>query len=325
MNKQAVVNILRKIFTSYGYEVNSSDISDLLAEKDSEHLFIKYDPFVNINSINHFSNSVQKYGGKCILISDSFDDKTRAFALDEGLTLWDKSELESRIGRAVLAGALELKGENIQIKNEIEQQLPLQPSLEQPKKEYEKTVRIFLRSVAVRIGKTDALSIGEGKVGQARHQILRFIPVWYYKYSFDAKKKFKSRVVDLNGSGEGYINALSGENSFEKCKDILDNTFVPTQNYEIKQPRIEKKEALIKVANAIIKEHTKEVRLNEMIGDTIVFEQKVFAPEPQDLNIEIELIHIPVWEIKGKTETVYVNGYNGQIMLINVYNDAEFV
>jgi len=29
--------------------------------------------------------------------------------------------------------------------------------------------------------------------------------------------------------------------------------------------------------DGVIREHTKEVRLNEMIGDTIIFEQKVFA------------------------------------------------
>ena len=325
MNKLAVVEILRKVFTFYGYEVSSSDVSDLLAEKDSEHLFIKYDPFVNINSVKHFSNNVQKYGGKCILISDSFDEKIRALAHEEGLTLWDRSELESRIGRAVLAGVLEgqeRRGEKI-MQTHVE--APIMPVIEQPKKEYEKTIRIFLHSVPINIGKSDALSIAESKVGTAKYQILRFIPVWYYKYSFNAQKKFKSRMIDLIGNGEGYIHALTGENSFEKYRDVQDNTLVPTQNYEIKEPQVDKKDAVIKAANAIIREHTKEVRINEMIGDTIVFEQKVFSPEPQDLNVELELIHIPVWEIQGKNETVEVNGYNGQIMAVKVYHDAEFV
>jgi len=324
MNKQAVVEILRKIFTYYGYEVTSSDVSDLLAEKDSEHLFVKYDPFVNINSVKHFSNNVQRYGGKCILISDSFDEKIRALAIEESLTLWDRSELESKIGRAVLSGALEVTKEKIEMKKEMDFKPP--PVLtEQPRKEFEKTIRIFLRSVPVHIGKSDALSIAESKVGAGKYQLLRFIPAWYYKYSFNAQKKFKSRIIDLTGNGEGYVNALTGENSFDKYTEVQDNTLVPTQNYEIKQPGIEKKDALIKAANAIIREHTKEVRINEMIGDTIVFEQKVFSPELQDLNLEIDLIHIPVWEIRGLGETVEINGFNGQIMSVKVYHDAEFV
>jgi hypothetical protein len=56
-----------------------------------------------------------------------------------------------------------------------------------------------------------------------------------------------------------------------------------------------------------------------------VFEQKVFSPELQDLNLEIDLIHIPVWEIRGQGETVEINGFNGQIMSVKVYHDAEFV
>jgi hypothetical protein len=320
MNKQAVLGILRKIFSFYGYEVTSSDVGDLLAEKDSEHLFIKYDPYVNINSVKHFSNSVQRYGGKCILISDSFDDRIMTYAHEMGLAIWDRKELESKIGKAVLSGALEGMNERIELKKEKE---PIQA--EQSKKEYEKTIRIFLRSVPVHIGKSDVSAIAESKVGREKYKLLKFIPVWYYKYSFNAPKKFKSRIIDLKGEGEGYVDALTGENSFEKYRDVKDNTFVPTQNYEIKEPYIEKKDAIIKAANAIIREHTKEVRLNEMIGDTIVFEQKVFSPELQDLNLEMDLIHIPVWEIRGQNETVEVNGYNGHILGVRVYNDAEFV
>ncbi len=325
MNRQAVIDILRKIFTFYGYEVTSSDGCDLLAEKESEHLFIKFDPIPNFNSTRHFSGIVQRYGGKGILISDLFDEKIRATALDDGLLLWDRNEIESRIGRAVLAGAFGQYGVDKaeRKESEIQQTFPMQR--EPPKKEYEKTIRIFLRSVAVNIGKSDALSIAEAKVGHVKRQQLKFIPVWYYRYSFNTQKKFKSRMVDLKGEGEGYVNAITGENYFGKCKDIQDNTFVPTQNYEIKQPVVEKKDALNKAVDAIIREHTKEVRINEMIGDTIIFEQKVFAPEPADITMETELIHFPIWELSGGRETIEINGYDGHILGVKVSNDAEFV
>ncbi len=325
MNKQAVIDILRKILIHYGYNLNSSDICDLLAERDSEHLFIKFEPSPNINSIKHFSNSVQRYGGKGIQISESFDEKTRSFALDEGLILWDRNELESKVGRAVLAGALEENGGKRIIKEESNVQLSFQAPKEMQKKEYEKTIRILLRSVTINIEKSDAISIAETKIGTAESQQLKFIPIWYYKYFFSIQKKFKSRMIDLAGDGEGYINAITCENSFDKYKDIQDNTFVPTQNYEIKQPKIEKKDALNRAADAIIREHTKEIRLNEMIGDTIVFEQKVFAPDPQDINIEMELIYIPVWEIRSRHETIDINGYNGQIMAVKVHSNVELV
>jgi len=103
LNKQAVMEIVKNIFTYYGYSISSSDVSDMVAEKDSEHLMIKFENYPNINSIRHFSSTAQNYKSKGILISESFDEKTRILALDDGLTLWDRSELESQIGRAVLS------------------------------------------------------------------------------------------------------------------------------------------------------------------------------------------------------------------------------
>ncbi len=325
MNRQAVIDILKRIFTFYGYEVTSSEGSDMLVEKESEHLFIKFDPTPNFNSIRHFSGIVARYGGKGIVVSNTFDEKNRSIALDEGLTLWDRSEIESRIGRAVLAGAFGQYGEEKVVQKESEIQETFQMQRESPKKEFEKTIRIFLRSVAVNIGKSDALSIGEAKVGSVKRQQLKFIPVWYYRYSFDTQKKFKSKMVDLKGEGEGYVNAITSENFFGKCKDIQDNTFVPTQNYEIKQPMVEKNDAFNKAMGSVIREHTKEVRLNEMIGDTIIYEQKVFAPEPEDIMMEIELIHFPVWELTGVCDTIEINGYDGHILGVRTSNDAEFI
>ncbi len=317
MNKQVVIDILKKIFAYYGYNTGSSEICDLLAEKGSEHLFIKFEQAANFSSIRHLSNNVQRYDGKGILISEYFDEKNRSFALEEGLIPWDRSELESRIGKAVLAGALVEQGE----KTSASVQVPLTP---EPQK-IEKTTRISLRSVPITIGKSDALGIAEAKVGTVQNPKLKLFPVWYYSYSFRAQKKFRSKIVDLAGEGEGYINALTGENSFNKYKDIQDYASLPTQNYEIKQPEIDKKDAMGKAVDAVIREHAKEVRINEMIGDTIVFETKVFAPDPDDINLKMELVHIPIWEIKGKHETVEINGYDGQIMTVKVYHDAEFI
>jgi len=49
---------------------------------------------------------VNRYG-KGIVISESFDEKIRMFALDGGITLWGRGELEMQIGRAVLVERLQ--------------------------------------------------------------------------------------------------------------------------------------------------------------------------------------------------------------------------
>jgi len=320
MNKQVIIDIVKNIFTYRGYNISSSEICDLLAEKDDEHFMIKFEKDPNYNNIRYFSNMVKRYG-KGIVISDSFDEKIRMFALDDGLALWDRSELEMQIGRAVLAGALEKHEERSPQKEDS----AFSPLNEPEKREYKKTINVMLRSVPVNIGKQDALSIAEAKIGAPKSQSLKFIPVWYYSYSFDVQKKYKSKIVDLTGEGEGYIQAITGENFFSKYRDIKENILMPTQNYEIKEPSIQKKDAAGKALNSIIREHTKEVRLNEMIGDTIVFENKIVAPDPSEINIQIDLLYVPFWEIKGKREVIDINGYDGHIMAIKLYNDAELV
>lgn len=336
MNKQAVIEIVKNIFIYRGYSIGSSEICDMLAEKGPEHILIKFEKYPNINNIRYFSNTAKRYG-KGIVISESFDEKIRMFALDGGITLWDRSELEMQIGRAVLGGALAgYKEEQVIEEKSVFSsfQEPAkdfepetgEPAIKEPLiKEYEKTIKVLLRSIPVNIGKKDALSIAESKLGTAKSQVLKFIPVWYYSYSFNIQKKYKSKTVDLCGSGEGYVHALTGENSFNKYRDIQENILIPTQNYEINKPVIQKKDASGKAINSIIREHTKEIRLNEMIGDTIVFEKKMFAPDPADIDLKLELLHIPVWEIKGKREVIDINGHDGHIMAIKLYNDAEIV
>jgi len=335
MHKQAVIDIVKNIFIYRGYSIGSSEICDLLAEKGSEHIFIKFEKDPNSNNIRYFSNTVKRYG-KGIVISDSFDEKIQMFALDDGLTLWDRGELETQIGRAVLGGTLEKYEEKheanertvFSMKEPFEEKEPVAKHAagkESSPKEYEKTIKVMLRSVPINIGKQDAFSIAEAKIGMPRSQALKFIPVWYYGYSFNVQKKYKSRTVDLSGAGEGFIHAITGEIFLNIFRDIQENTLMPTQNYEIQQPLVKKKDALAKTMSYIIREYTKEVRLNEMIGDTIIFENRMFAPDPAEIDLKMDILYIPVWELKGKREIIDINGYDGHIMAIKLYNDAEMV
>lgn len=235
------------------------------------------------------------------------------FALDEGLALWNRSDLESWVGRAVLTGALGEYLERIPKTAEEPRLVTFQVPEESMKEDYERSIKLSLPSLPINIGKADALTIARTKISMIKSQKLKFIPVWYYHFSFSTQKKYLSRTVDLSGDGEGYLNAMTGENFLIKFKDVLNNIFVPTQNYEILQPLIEKNLAITKATSAISRKYTKEVRINEMVGDTIVFEHKLFAPDSKDIQLEMDLIHIPVWEVMGRSRVLEINGYSGQI------------
>lgn len=323
MNRQVVIDNVKRIFAYRGYNISSSEICDLLAQNDAEHFCIKFETDPNLDNIRYFSNSIKKYGNG-IVISDSFDEKIRAFALDKGIMLWDRSDLEMQIGKMVLSTELE-KYEGKQPEKKLssiqETILSSQPEIN----EYEKTIKVMLRCVPINIGKHDAFSIAEAKIGSPKSHTLKFIPIWYYSYSFNIQKKYKSKIVDLSGEGEGYVQAITGENFFSKYRDIKENILMPTQNYEIMRPLIQKRDAAGKALNYIIREHTKEVRLSEMIGDTIVFENRIYAPDPSEIEIKIDLLYVPFWEIKGKREIIDINGYDGHIAGIKLYNDAEIL
>lgn len=323
MNRQVVIDNVKRIFAYRGYNISSSEICDLLAQNDTEHFFIKIEKDPNLNNIRYFSNAVKGYGNG-LVISDHFDEKIRAFALDNGLTLWDRRDLEMQIGRMVLGTELEKYEGKMQEKELSSIQVPIL-SNQNEINEYEKTIKVMLRCVPINIRKHDAFSIAEAKIGMPKSQTLKFMPIWYYSYSFNIQKKYKSKIVDLSGEGEGYVHAITGENFFSKYTDIKDNILMPTQNYEILQPTIQKRDAAGKALNYIIREHTKEVRLSEMIGDTIVFENRIYAPDPSEIDIKIDLLYVPFWEIKGKREIIDINGYDGHITGIKLYNDAEIL
>ncbi|MBE0522326.1 MAG: hypothetical protein IBX39_08710 [Candidatus Methanoperedenaceae archaeon] len=354
MNDSAVIGIIKSIFTFYGYSVTSSDISDLVAQNDTEKLFIKYEPSTNFNNARYFAVNLKKNNGKGILISNNFDDRTKRFASNEGISLWDREELESWVGKSVLSGALSGRiGQGYPVEETTgadmfsafqapvpEEKLRNEPVIDK----YEKTIRLSLPSVQLNIGKQDALSIAKEKLGVLKSMKLKFVPTWYYRYSFSTQKMYRSKTVDLEGKGEGCINGLTFENSCTVYSDILESTLVPTKNYEIVRPVVEKKDASAKAIDSIIRDYAKEERINEMIGDTIVFQQKVFAPDPSDITLGIELIHIPVWEIEGENKILEINGHDGHITekktasaltgsdnrvagndVRRTYDDAEFV
>ncbi|KPQ45082.1 MAG: hypothetical protein MPEBLZ_00344 [Candidatus Methanoperedens nitroreducens] len=60
MNKQVVIDIVKNIFANRGYSISSSDICDLLAEKDTEHFLIKFEKDPNYNNIRYFFKHGEK-------------------------------------------------------------------------------------------------------------------------------------------------------------------------------------------------------------------------------------------------------------------------
>jgi hypothetical protein len=387
MNKQPVLNILKDIFQAYGYNIDSSYISDLVASKGvTDRIYIKLDSDVDYSSMRRFADSIRSTEGTGLyILNNKAPDEVAGFASQQDIIFWEKRDLESQIGKAILANT-----EGLPMKLDLSlhdsQRITERPELTQvagsrddsifgmfaessslkpapaptpvpipepvhepafkwpgldtsPRQTYpesmetgtfgvnqeEEIVRIPLPSLPINMAKTSAIKISQAKIGEVRDLLLKFIPSYSYKYEFDTKRKFRSKIIDLNGQGEGIVNAITGEHTFTRSPDPLEYAEIITENYQIKEPTISDKDAKEKALDAIILKHSNKMKVDEVKGDAIISESKTLSPLKNEIDLIINIVYIPVWEIQGKQNTIDINAYDGHILETPVDDDAEFV
>ena len=387
MNKQPVLNILKDIFQAYGYNIDSSYISDLVASKGvSDRIYIKLDGDVDYSSMRRFADSIKSTEGTGLYILNNIaPDEVAGFATQQDIIFWDKHDLESQIGKAILANTeglqmkLDLAPHDSQRITERPEPIPAVgsredsifgmfaessssktepeparapepepvhepafnwPGLDTPTRQTypesmgtgtfgvnqeEEMVRIPLPSLPINMAKTSAIKISQAKIGEVRDLLLKFIPSYSYKYQFDTKRKFRSKIIELNGQGEGMVNAITGEHTFTRFSDPLEYAEIMTENYQIKEPVLSDEEAKKKVLDAVILKHSRKMKVDEVKGDAIISESKTLSPLEYEIKLAITIVYIPVWEIQGKQNTIDINAYDGHILETPVDDDAEFV
>lgn len=216
-----------------------------------------------------------------------------------------------------------IKGPDSKTPANIKQEAPHPTSADVIKEE--PLIRIQLPSMPINMAKTSALKVADTKITEIRDFLLKFIPYYSYTYDFDTKRKFRSKVIDLNAQGDGIINAITAHDSFTRFPKPLEYIEVPVHNYQIKEPHITDKEAIKVARDAIIEKHSQVLKLDEVKGDAIIYESKTVSPLEKDINITIMLVYVPVWEIRGKSNSIDINAYNGHVMDEPVDDDVEFV
>lgn len=362
MNKQTVLHILKDIFHAYGYNLDSSYISDFLASKgNSDRIHIKLEEIIDYNSMRKFADSMKHTEGTGLyILNNTATEDIFSFAAQQDLIFWDRRELENQIGRAILSNAegkpmeIEFMRPDIEkpihsygssteedsifnIFGESASSKSRQPKFKWPgeksKEDFQKggsdyeenIVRIPLPSLPINMAKTSAIKIGQAKIGEVQDFLLKFIPHYYYLYDFETKRKFKSKVIDLSGKGEGIVNGITGENKFTHLPKPAEYIDIPTENYQIKEPQFSDKEASDTALHTIIKIHTENRKSDEVRGDAIVSESRTLSPDKNDVNIAMNLVYVPVWEIQGRRNSIEINAYDGHVLDEPVDDDAEFI
>jgi hypothetical protein len=182
-----------------------------------------------------------------------------------------------------------------------------------------------IQSVEPKISKDQAIIIAKPYLSNPKDAILKFVPFWKYRYNVDVEKRFRSRVLSIAGKGNGLLNALNKSREEMKIDDFGTPTRIPAVQYELKKPNVDKKNAEKFLLNLIVEENTREMRFNNMEGQAIIYEHRSISPRPEEIELDMELVYLPVWEVKGKRNSLEINAYNAKVLENPIDEDAEFL
>jgi hypothetical protein len=141
--------------------------------------------------------------------------------------------------------------------------------------------------------------------------ILKFMPHWVYHYMSSGEQVYQDHRIPFDSEGWGAINAINGL-KLEIDSKTINKGEIPG-DAEVVGPKITKEEANTRVFGELVEQLTQHVRIKQVKGDTIFYEEKVMKPEKKNISIDIDLVHFPVWQIRGK-KIVEVNAYSGEVL-----------
>ncbi len=355
---KAIIEILGNIFSACEYQVNESYRFDLIVEKNYVQTVIKIgEP--SLDDILAFGNT-QLSENKLYITLDSVSDNCKHIAQENDVCLWDREILEASIGKVILADAQgSCKGIELPIsvmhKEDTDAEFTLFKSIMssratpndatsdgftsslipdaghdipqsvQPAQTAQPEINTLeINTTPLNLTKVEAMSIGRKEVSRAKDIALLFIPFWTYRYSFNIEKEFKSKIINLSADETGVVNAVNGYIEQWDIGDVQTRIEIPYE-YEIKSSTVSRDDVQAMVIKEAIARNTKTVAFNSVRGQEIISENRTIRPESHEVQVDMELIYIPVWDVKGVSNSVLINATTHQIFSNPVDDDAEFV
>ena len=152
----------------------------------------------------------------------------------------------------------------------------------------------------------------EEKAGIPGIVTLRFIPYWLFRYTCRGDAAYKDQNINFDSTGSGAVNAINSMFT-DIDTDSITRREIP-EGSEISKPSLSREEAEKSVLNHLIRSMTRRVRMRQVKGDAIFYEEKNLSPERDNFSLELRELYIPVWQIKGK-KIVEINANTGQKLL----------
>lgn len=151
----------------------------------------------------------------------------------------------------------------------------------------------------------------------------RFIPYWNYRYVSTGEREVKDRLVSFDAEGTGAVNAINGL-KMEINPDEIERGPVPFGS-EIVATRLVREDVEEQLVRDIIDRLTQKVRFRYEKGDAIFYEEKTLKPDRNNIKIDIEAVYVPVWQVRGGSKIVEVNGFTGEILSMPMDEGVELL
>ncbi|HIE31863.1 MAG TPA: hypothetical protein EYP67_05730 [Methanosarcinales archaeon] len=347
MNKQIVLDILTNILKSQGYAVKpyntgwdspmnlldadrGDSMVDLVVEKDGKITHIRCGE--NEDDLRRFAGAVRG-SHDALFISDEITDWTGVFADQNGVRTWDRDELETRIGKAILAEAEGTHYDFLGATGYGYGSYGRNGGIPMP--ESRETVAgtsdaagsrdlLQLRCAPIMVEEKRAISTAKGFVSDIRNIFIEFVPFWNYKYAVNGYQQHKTKMVHISAHDSGAINALNKQ-KYGCIMEIQDQLSVPCDNYVIKSLVMAKEEAEKQILDDVITSNTKTMSFTSKSGDAIITEHRTVKPRPGDVNLDIELVYLPFWVVDGARSSIRINACDGSAMTEPIDDDIEFL
>ena len=347
MNKQVVLDILINILKSQGYSVKlpaagrdspmnllnpspADSMVDLVVEKDGNTTYIQCGE--TEDDLQRFGSTVRG-STDALFISDEITEWTGVFADQHRIRTWDRGELETRIGKAILAEAestyYDFLGSTSHGHDRYgrNNKIPMPEGMEtnaHTVEDADSRDQLQLRCAPITVDEKRAISTAKGFIGNIRNIAIEFVPFWNYKCDVDGYQQHKTKMVHISAQNQGAINALNNQ-KYEYIKEIHDQILVPCENYLIKSSVVPKKEVEKLILDDAITNNTKTMSFTSKSGDAIITERTTIKPRPGDITLEAELVYLPFWAVDGASSSIKINACDGSATTEPIDDDIEFL
>jgi len=151
----------------------------------------------------------------------------------------------------------------------------------------------------------------------------RFIPYWSYRYTSTGEREVKDRLVSFDAEGAGAINAINGI-KMELDPGTIERGAVPFGS-EIVPARLVREDVEEQIVREVVDRLTQRVRFRYEKGDAIFYEEKTLKPDRSNIQVDLEIIYVPVWQVRGGSRIVEVNGFTGEILSVPMDEGVELL